>query len=379
MRSVLPAVAFLTFSLASLAPAQTPIRVLTLDASRFDTCQGNSYQYTGRGLFQFAYLELTSQANFGPNGVVKRAVKFVAPVPTLTGSALSGADVVILGQAKDLDKLPPNEIALLNSFLCKGGGVLVFGNPAAQATRTIVQGSLASFASGEFRTVANTPMTTGPFGTTNPQAKLRGGWSGGFASLGPTGTSCITRGNATIGATFNVGPGKLVMLADEEIIKSSTACGVAGWDVETRKMWLNSFAWVAPADGFSFTTNDIIFEAYGSGCPGTGGVAPKVIWSGRPKSNGYLEVNVWDARPSSAGVFISGIQRFTQGACWLHVNPILFTIPVAIDATGRAVLGTGLPDTSAFRGASLMTQVALLDSQGANGLSTSNGAEIRFR
>ena len=261
----------------------------------------------------------------------------------------------------------------------QGGGVVVFGNWAAQVVKPIAQGSLSSFGSGDFIAVPNTPMTSGPFGAANLQAKLRGGWSGGFASLGPTGTSCITRGTSTIGASFSIGPGKLICLADEEVIASSGSCGVMGWDVESRKMWLNSFASVVPFDGFSFTTNDVVFEAYGSGCPGAGGLAPKANWSGRPKSNGYVEVNVWDGRPSAVGVYLSGVQRFTQGACWLHLNPILFTIPVAMDATGRASLGTNLPDTSGFRGASLMTQVVLLDSQGANGLSTSNGAELRFR
>lgn len=378
MRRALASVAL--FSLVSSAvPAQSSIRVLTLDASRFSQCNGSTFHFAARSLFQFAYLELTSQANFGTNGVVKRAVKFTTPVPRLTGAALAGADVVILGPTKDQQDPPITQTALINSFLCKGGGVVMFGNGAAQQAHRIVQGGLAGFSSGEFRTRPGTPMTSGAFGNSNAQAKLRGGWSGGFASLGPTGTACITRGSAIVGASFQVGPGRLIVLADEEVVKSGNGCGVSGWDIESRLMWLNSVSWVVPKDGFAFTTNDIVFEAYGTGCPGLNGLAPKALWSGRPKSGGYLEVNVWDGRPNSVGVYLSGVQRFTQGACWLHVLPILFTVPVAMDGSGRAKLGTQLPDLSSLRGASLMTQVVMLDDKGANGLSTSNGAEFRIR
>lgn len=381
MRAILSLLG-LTLATASVT-AQTPIRVLTHDSTRFASCQGTTYEFTANGFFKYANLELLNPANFGLNGKVKRQVKFASSVPTLTAAALAGADVVILGQTSDQQNLPLQEVALLNSFLCKGGGVVAFGNWAAQALLPITQGKLGSYTSSAFKTNASTPMTSGPFGVTNPQAVLRGGWGGGYSQLGPTGTACIVRGTSgeVVGASFAIGPGKLIVLADEEIIASTLkiGCGGAGWDVETRRMWLNAFAWTVPSSGFAFTSNDVVFEAYGTGCPPSNNVAPTVLWSGRPKTGGYLQITVWNGRPSSVGVYLTGIQRFTQGACWLHLFPILFTLPVSIDATGSASLGSAVPDTTPFLGANLLTQIVLLDDKGPNGLTTSNGTEVRFR
>ena len=379
MRTVLPILA-LTLSLSSLV-AQSPIRVLTLDSSRYDSCQGTSYSYSANGFFQFAYLELTNIGNFGPSGKVKRSVKFVQPVKTLTAQALTNADVVILGQTKDQSDLPKQEIALLNSFLCKGGGVVAFGNWAGQALLPVTQGKLGAFKTAAFKTKVGTPMTSGPFGASNPNAVLKSGWSGAYSALGAGGTVCITRGTDIVGASYAFGLGKLIVLTDEEIIASTLkiGCGSSGWDVESRKIWLNSFAWTIPADGFSFGTNDVLFSVYGTGCPGTKNLAPRALWSGRPKAGGYLQVNIDNARPSTAGVFLSGTQRFTKGSCWLHVLPIAFTVPLSTDPAGNAVLGSKIPTSINLKGALLLTQVALIDDKGANGLSTSNGAEVRFR
>ncbi|MCB9882933.1 MAG: hypothetical protein H6832_04365 [Planctomycetes bacterium] len=380
MRPFLPLLG-LTVLTATLA-AQSPIRVLTLDASRFGSCQGTSQQFSSSSFFQFAYLELTNPANFGPAGVVNRAVNYITPVPAITAADLANSDVVIVGQTADQASFSVQEISMLNSFLCKGGGVIMFGNWAAQALMPVTQGTLGSFGTAEVRINPGTPMSTGPFGTATTGAKLKGGWSGSYGSIGPTGIPCLSHGsNEALAASFQIGPGKLIVISDEELIASTIkiGCGGAGWDTETRRLWLNGFSWVVPQDGFAFTTNDVVFETFGQGCPGTGNIAPRVLWAGRPKDNGWLQVNVMNARPNTAGVYLSGIQRFTQGSCWLHVFPILFTIPVATDATGSSVLGSNLPVLGSLKGASLITQVALIDPNGTNGLSTSNGTEVRFR
>ncbi len=380
MRPILPllGLGILTAGLG----AQSPIRVLTLDSTRYSACQGTTLAFTSSSFFQFANLELTNPANFGAAGVVKRSVKYETPVAAITAADLANADVVILGQTIDQATLSVQEVSMLNSFLCKGGGVIVFGNWAAQAMLPVTQGTLGSFATADVRINPNTPMSVGPFGTATTGFKLNSGWSGSFATIGPTGTPCLSHGpTEALAASFAIGPGKLIVIADEELLSSTvkSGCGTSGWDIETRRLWLNAFAWVVPQDGFAFTTNDVVFDTFGQGCPGTNNIAPRALWSGRPKDNGWLEVTVLDARPSTAGVYISGVQRFTQGACWLHVLPILFTLPVSTDVNGTARLGSNLPVLGALRGASLITQVALLDPNGANGLSTSNGTEVRFR
>lgn len=108
---------------------------------------------------------------------------------------------------------------------------------------------------------------------------------------------------------------------------------------------------------------------YGTPCPGTGGLSPRIGALGLPTvGNANFAATLRDARPLSAAATIIGLDvastPLAPGCTLLVGNPIVF-LGANTDANGRATVSLAVPATPALAGASLVHQFAIADPFGA--------------
>ncbi len=356
------------------------LRVLTLTPARAAACKGKSFAFTSDDFFKAARAALLNKANFGTSGRVKRAIQFQTPAATLTVANLSDADIVLLPPGTTLSA---EETDLLASFTCNGGGLVSIGNAVAKEHATLLGGE-----PGPDQTTSptvsprNSPLINGMFGKLATNTTIPTGFHGSFAFAPIHGTPALVNGKLPVALSFFLGHGRAAIVADEEMFVDGrvSGCALAGWSKNSEMIFLNCFAFVMPPPTFKFTAQDVIFASYGQGCPGTNG-RPIASWSGQPKPGNFMRFNVMNGLPGAIGVMVAGAQRFTQGMCWQHVTPIVFTLPIRLSAQGSARPGSVSLSAQVPQNirALLVAQCVLLDKGGNRGLATSNGAEVIIR
>ncbi|MGC6488612.1 MAG: hypothetical protein ACON4Z_13275 [Planctomycetota bacterium] len=127
-----------------------------------------------------------------------------------------------------------------------------------------------------------------------------------------------------------------------------------------------------------------VFQTFGTGCAGLGGVTPALAGSGDTSPGGAINLAASSLAPASLGIFALGAQPTTlplpfPGQCPLHVDPVIGTFAPFLTAPGAFGSGTGaftLPLPAVATGASLTAQVIVLENGGITSVVTSNGVLV---
>jgi hypothetical protein len=127
-----------------------------------------------------------------------------------------------------------------------------------------------------------------------------------------------------------------------------------------------------------------VFQTYGTGCAGLGGITPALAGSGDTSPGGAINLSATNLAPVSVGIYVLGQLPTTiplpfPGQCPLHVDPVLATIAPFVTAPGAFGSGTGaisLPLPPVATGASLTAQVVVLENGDPNSVVTSNGVQV---
>lgn len=126
-------------------------------------------------------------------------------------------------------------------------------------------------------------------------------------------------------------------------------------------------------------------QAYGFGCPGSGGFLPHLSASGCPSPGDRMTLSLDRGPGGSAAVLAFGLTRAAlelQDGCMLRVTPLLgFGPPIPLSGTGPGngafSLNVRLPASAASGAVTL--QALVLDAATSRGWTTSNGVEITIR
>src|SRR5690606_6027097 len=129
----------------------------------------------------------------------------------------------------------------------------------------------------------------------------------------------------------------------------------------------------------SYVAIDARIEAYGSGCPGTGGTTPVLSGIGCPTAGGYTILRVDQGLPSAPALLIYGSARssIAFGGCTLLAFPTLAPVPLTRGTSGSFQTRLDVPYSIASL--ELPLQVAVMDSGAANGLSATAAIELVIR
>ncbi len=126
------------------------------------------------------------------------------------------------------------------------------------------------------------------------------------------------------------------------------------------------------------------FVEYGTGCPGAGGVFPRLTGSGDTRPNGAITYTVIDAAPLSIGLFAFGNSMTSvplpfPAACPLHVTPVVLLAGAFVTGPGAPGTGTGsvvVPVPPGTSGAVLTCQGVMLEGGSLATVRTTNGVEV---
>ncbi|MFG0283564.1 MAG: GC-type dockerin domain-anchored protein [Phycisphaerales bacterium JB039] len=189
-------------------------------------------------------------AAFGPGAIVERTPRLIETA-RFDEMSLAGADVVVLSAV--IGGLDACERYYLRQFVDQGGGLFFFTNRAGDQMAPVLDTGLAvgcgggdmDFASGSH------PVLDGPFGA------LIGSWRFiyrcEFESLPADATPIVVDGAAIIGAAFDDGAGRAVVINEEEWAMSAGGCPSSPfWGPTGRVFALNTLAFIAPDPGFTF-------------------------------------------------------------------------------------------------------------------------------
>jgi hypothetical protein len=235
----------LRWALAALAPAcgvcsAQPINVLTYSSLRAGACGPLDFGFATGNAFDAPRAALLSPATAA---VLGRPVTLRPPVDRLTPASLAGVDVVLI-PAVHLDC---GEAAALAEFLANGGGLFCFGNLAAVELGPTLGATPGGLGAQCAATVAGAPVgVAGPFGTASgcicPNYHLN------FLALPPSAVEFLDDG-APVGAAFTQGPGRAVLICDEEwmITQQIAGCAIGTFNGTCQTVFLNAFAHVVPA------------------------------------------------------------------------------------------------------------------------------------
>jgi hypothetical protein len=127
-----------------------------------------------------------------------------------------------------------------------------------------------------------------------------------------------------------------------------------------------------------------IFETFGTGCPGQGGITPTLAAGGSAWGPGAINFTLANAAPLSIGLFVFGNTPVSVplpfGAfCPLHVAPVLLLDGFFITGPGGPGSGSGavtVPVPLGASGFNLAVQGAMLENGDLNQAVTSNGVFV---
>ncbi|MFK7962262.1 MAG: hypothetical protein AB8G96_17260, partial [Phycisphaerales bacterium] len=243
-----------------------PIRVLSWDQSRSRQCDGSNgpidHTFGTGNQFGLARAALASAANFGPGGIVPRPVELLPGVGCIDVNELVGVDVVLLTTDNE-SGVTACELAALGAFVEQGGGVLYLENSAIRWLSPLVGSSdVAPAGSGPVSVAAPaSPVINGPFGVVTPGFQFN--FHRTSPDVGPIGEPLLATTD-TVAARFVLGDGVIVAINDDEFAGDITTSPCAASQMlegPRRPLFLNAFAAVVPADGFSFDPPAAIADA----------------------------------------------------------------------------------------------------------------------
>jgi Bacterial Ig-like domain (group 2) len=235
------------------ARVNRPLVVESFSVGRSATVNSQNASFVAGSIHSQARADLLNPANFGPLGLVPRAVTLRSGLSTITTPALAGTDLFVLNLPTA--ELSNSEAVALEQFVEEGGALLEmrgFG-----AARPLLLGTLPGPFVGDGTadvTVEgiNSVLAQSPFGTvTSP---LSTGANAAYA----------TTASATIIARNDQGPnvlqlqangsfsglGRAVLIGDEEMFASGFAGGGSNFYPANKTFFLNSVAFLAGAPGF---------------------------------------------------------------------------------------------------------------------------------
>ncbi len=106
---------------------------------------------------------------------------------------------------------------------------------------------------------------------------------------------------------------------------------------------------------------------YGQGCPGTGGLVPKIVADDAPRLGATVDFELRDALPGSIALLalgLTGLEVPIGGGCSV-LNDALVVSSVSINQAGTTWLPQAIPPSTSLVGVSLFAQYAVLDPNGA--------------
>lgn len=229
------------------------IRILTLDESSTAVCDAIDYNVATGNFYAALRAALADERNFGPDGVIQRYVEFVPSTPRITGSALEGADMMLL--SVNAAPLTGCELQFLQDFMSQGGGVLAFSNDVAFEVGPLfgATGRAGVEVGHVVAKALDSPIVDGPFGRAPETIPLM--WHRLFQSIGEIGTEIYgaPKGLAFL-VSFELGKGRALLACDEEWVGAEILEGCAVGDLDEGKiiLFLNAFAFTSPGRGFEF-------------------------------------------------------------------------------------------------------------------------------
>lgn len=130
---------------------------------------------------------------------------------------------------------------------------------------------------------------------------------------------------------------------------------------------------------FSSTCGDI--SSYGSGCPGTGGIAPTLAFVGCATPGGSVTITVDRGLGGSTAFLMLGFDAITApifGGCTLLVEPTPFLVALPLSGLGPGLGKIQLPATLAVPTplVSVFAQAFVVDPGASHGWSTTPGIEF---
>ncbi len=190
---------------------QTPIRILTANATRACSCGQQEYFFTGGLAFASVRNSLNNDVNFGLGGTIGRDIAFLPPVANFQAGELSSADVLLLSC---MGAPSAAETGAILDFVCRGGGMFGFNNDSADWFAAAFGGT-AGGSDGVCATVSDptSPITSGPFGAV--VGCICPNYHESFISPG-TGGQVFLSGVRPSGVSYEYGLGRIVLICDEE-------------------------------------------------------------------------------------------------------------------------------------------------------------------
>jgi hypothetical protein len=243
-----PGVTDVAYALVVSGASRTPLRIVTLDATRAETCPGGATLDVATSPAYSTLREwLASPRRFGGAGGIDRPTQ-VTTIGEFTPATLANADVVVVPSLGGLG-LSACEATLLRSFAQQGGGVIALGEMASEQLAPRLGASLGSvFPVGNLSPVAGAPVINGPFGQVT--APVAAGSHRAFESLG-TGTALLNTIGGAAAARFVVGLGEAILVTDAEWLQNSGVgvCGSPAVPLASNEaFFLNALAEVSPRE-----------------------------------------------------------------------------------------------------------------------------------
>jgi hypothetical protein len=182
-----------------------------------------------------------------------RGTHVMTTAARLARGSLAGFDALVLtpftGAALDAE-----ELAVVEDFVRRGGALFAFYNEAPRDLAALFGATAPGVPSDSGAAhIVDSPLASGPGGTLAGEVAI--GWAPTFSSLGENGFAVLDADvvegdamvvSATVGAAFEHGNGRAVIIGDEEIFSSVGTPGMASAmasDVSTA-FFRNALAWL---------------------------------------------------------------------------------------------------------------------------------------
>ncbi|MGH7262130.1 MAG: RHS repeat domain-containing protein, partial [Nitrospiraceae bacterium] len=240
----------------AFAQQNRPLVIASFDESRSFVSGGVNSSFVTGAAHNQPRQDLLNVANFGPLGVVPRAVTLRPGLSQVTLQALEGVDLFIVNLIQT--DLTLTEVAALEQFVREGGALLVMQNPSPnqQPYLNIFAGAFTADTSIALTAAGlSSPLAQGPFGTVASPINM--GANGAFAV---TGVMTVLANNSAgpnllllqQGPSYG-GAGRAVISGDEDIFTSTCVLSCSALYPafpNNQKLWLNAVAFLAGAPGY---------------------------------------------------------------------------------------------------------------------------------